>query len=126
LSTNIGSAAKDTKFFSPEIIRISNRVFVIVYMTDQPHRGMLTTILTDDPNTHTINDATYTSITSGPPELRVTKSAILAVDADNNNVVSPGDNLRIRWTYRPIRRRALSPGSLFGSRQCCESRRWCL
>jgi uncharacterized repeat protein (TIGR01451 family) len=51
-------------------------------------------VKTDDPNTHTINDATYTAIALGPPELRVTKSAILAVDADNNNVASPGDTLQ--------------------------------
>jgi uncharacterized repeat protein (TIGR01451 family) len=55
-------------------------------------------VLTDDPNTHTLNDKTYTPIDQeqdpGPPELRVTKSAILAVDADNNTVVSPGDTLQ--------------------------------
>lgn len=49
LSTNIGNVLK---FYSPEIIHISNRVFVIVYMTGSstghPHKGMLTTILTQD------------------------------------------------------------------------------
>ncbi|MDD5313381.1 MAG: hypothetical protein PHO26_10135, partial [Dehalococcoidia bacterium] len=50
--------------------------------------------LTDDPNTHTIDDKTYASIALGPPELRVTKSALLAVDADNNNIASPGDTLQ--------------------------------
>ena len=54
----------------------------------------LADVLTDDPNTHAIDDPTYTSIALGPPELRVTKSAILAVDADNNNVLSPGDTLQ--------------------------------
>ena len=49
-------------------------------------------VLTDDPNTHTANDATYTAMAGA--HLSVTKSAILAVDADNNNVPSPGDTLQ--------------------------------
>ena len=47
---------------------------------------------TDDPNTHTVNDPTYTALAG--PHLSVTKSAILAIDADNNNVPSPGDTLQ--------------------------------
>ena len=54
----------------------------------------LPSVLTDDPNTHTLNDPTYTAIKTSPPELRVTKSAVLADDADNNGVPSPGDILQ--------------------------------
>lgn len=53
-----------------------------------------TSTKTDDPNTHQLADATYTSIASGPPELRVTKGAILAIDADNNGLPGPGDTLQ--------------------------------
>lgn len=54
----------------------------------------LPSVLTDDPNTHTVNDATDTAIVASPANLHVTKSAILAIDADNNNVPSPGDTLQ--------------------------------
>ena len=54
----------------------------------------LSNVLTDDPNTHTINDATETSIAASPASLHVSKSAILAIDADNNNVFSPGDTIQ--------------------------------
>lgn len=51
-------------------------------------------ILTDDPNTHTQQDKTYTALADSPPELHTTKSAILAIDADSNGVPGPGDTLQ--------------------------------
>ena len=52
----------------------------------------LPTVSTDDPSTLPAGDPTETSVTAAPA-LNATKTAILAVDADNNGVPSPGDTL---------------------------------
>lgn len=54
----------------------------------------LSNVLTDDPNTQTLHDATYTALTASPASLHVSKSVLLAIDADNDNVPSPGDTLQ--------------------------------
>jgi uncharacterized repeat protein (TIGR01451 family) len=54
----------------------------------------LADILTDDPNTHIQHDSTYTALALSPPHLVVSKSALLVIDADNNDVPSPGDTLQ--------------------------------
>jgi len=48
LETLSNDVSSGLKFFSPEIIHIHKRVFVVVYMSGTPHEGMLTTILTED------------------------------------------------------------------------------
>jgi len=48
---------------------------------------------TDDPSTAAANDPTITAVVSAP-NLAVTKSAALQVDADGDTQISPGDTLR--------------------------------
>jgi uncharacterized repeat protein (TIGR01451 family) len=52
----------------------------------------LPTVPTDDPDTVSVGDATVTPIVAAPL-IRATKQAFLVVDADGDDLLSPGDTL---------------------------------
>ncbi|MCL4860529.1 MAG: DUF11 domain-containing protein [Caldilineaceae bacterium] len=57
------------------------------------------TVVTDDPTTSAMGDATVTLVVASPL-LAVTKSDALAVDRDQDGLVSPGDDLEYAITVR--------------------------
>jgi len=57
------------------------------------------TLVSDDPSTATASDPTVTAVTAAPV-LRLTKTAVLDIDADADGVPSPGDTLLYRVLLR--------------------------
>ena len=57
------------------------------------------TVVTDDPTTSAVGDATVTLVVASPL-LAVTKSDALAIDRDQDGLVSPGDDLEYAITVR--------------------------
>ena len=57
------------------------------------------TVLTDDPDTAEVDDATIVSV-AAQPVLRATKQDALTVDADNNDAPSPGDTVQYTVVVR--------------------------
>jgi len=88
--------------------------------------SQLPTVLTDDPSTAPVGDPTVTAVTAAPI-LSATKSATLAIDADNNGIPSPGDTLlytitinntgnsaatNVNFTDTPDANTSIVPGSI--------------
>ena len=68
-------------------------------------------VLTDDPDTPAIGDATATGV-QAQALVSASKQAVLAVDADANGVPSPGDTLEYRFSILNAGNRSAAGGVL--------------